>query len=105
MVQRLLGFGLAKGHGAADWSKRPLPTEWLNYAALDVELLIELRAAIADVLAEQGKTDWAAQEFDYLRTVGDREVGRRADGTAGAERRESIGYVTGEAWPRFANCG
>jgi len=70
MIQRLLGFGLAKGHGAADWSKRPLPAEWLNYAALDVELLIELREAISDVLAEQGKTDWAAQEFDHLRTAG-----------------------------------
>ncbi|OBF22944.1 3'-5' exonuclease [Mycobacterium kubicae] len=69
MVERLLGFGLAKGHGAADWSKRPLPIEWLNYAALDVELLIELRAAIAAVLAEQGKSDWAAQEFEYLRTA------------------------------------
>jgi len=68
MVQRLLGVGLVKGHGAADWSKRPLPMEWLNYAALDVELLIELRAAIAATLAEQGKTDWAAQEFEYLRT-------------------------------------
>jgi ribonuclease D len=68
MAERLLGFGLAKGHGAADWSKRPLPAEWLNYAALDVELLIQLRAAIADVLATQGKTDWAAEEFDYLRT-------------------------------------
>jgi ribonuclease D len=74
MVERLLGFGLVKGHGAADWSKRPLPTEWLNYATLDVELLIELRAAIAGVLAQQGKTDWAAQEFDYLRTAGVREA-------------------------------
>jgi ribonuclease D len=70
MAERLLGLGLAKGHGAADWSKRPLPGEWLNYAALDVELLIELRAAISGVLVEQGKTDWAAQEFDYLRTTG-----------------------------------
>lgn len=74
MVQRLLGLGLAKGHGAADWSKRPLPAEWLNYAALDVELLIELRASIADVLAEEGKTDWAAQEFDYLRSEGLRDT-------------------------------
>ncbi|OMC57446.1 3'-5' exonuclease [Mycobacterium sp. IS-836] len=74
MVQRLLGLGLAKGHGAADWSKRPLPAEWLNYAALDVELLIELRASIADVLAKEGKTDWAAQEFDYLRSEGLRET-------------------------------
>lgn len=69
MVERLLGFGLAKGHGAADWSKRPRPSAWLNYAALDVELLIELRAAISEVLAEQGKTDWAAEEFEYLRTL------------------------------------
>ena len=69
MVQQLLGLGLAKGHGAADWSKRPLPAEWLNYAALDVEVLIELRQAIAEVLADQGKTDWAAQEFHHIRTT------------------------------------
>lgn len=68
MVQRLLGLGLAKGHGAADWSKRPLPADWLNYAALDVEVLIELRHAVAEALEEQGKTDWAAQEFEHLRT-------------------------------------
>src|SRR5271170_1351361 len=68
MAQRLLGLGLAKGHGAADWSKRPLPAAWLNYAALDVEVLIALRNAVADVLAEQGKNDWAAQEFEHLRS-------------------------------------
>ncbi|OBI46074.1 3'-5' exonuclease [Mycobacterium kyorinense] len=67
-VQRLLGLGLVKGHGAADWSRRPLPAAWLNYAALDVELLIELRQAMAGVLAEQGKSAWAAEEFEYLRT-------------------------------------
>ncbi len=68
MVERLLGLGLKKGHGAADWSKRPLPPEWLNYAALDVEVLIELETAIAAVLDEQGKSEWAAQEFEFLRT-------------------------------------
>jgi ribonuclease D len=68
-VRRLLGLGLVKGHGAADWSKRPLPPEWLNYAALDVEVLVELRHAVAAVLEEQGKTEWAAQEFEYLRSV------------------------------------
>ena len=85
MAERLLGLGLAKGHGAADWSKRPLPTEWLNYAALDVELLIPLRAAISDVLAEQGKTAWAAQEFDYLRTF---KAGDAAGELAPTARRE-----------------
>ena len=68
MVERLLGLRLTKGHGAADWSKRPLPAEWLNYAALDVEVLVELRTAIAEVLEEQGKTRWAAEEFEHLRT-------------------------------------
>ena len=68
MVQRLLGLQLMKGHGAADWSKRPLPDDWLNYAALDVEVLVELRDAIAAVLEEQGKTEWATQEFEHLRT-------------------------------------
>ncbi len=81
MVQRLLGLGLAKGHGAADWSKRPLPPAWLNYAALDVEVLIELRQAIAKVLDDQGKSDWAAQEFDYLRVMsaGDEVAPTRRD--------------------------
>jgi ribonuclease D len=68
MVQRLLGLQLMKGHGAADWSKRPLPDDWLNYAALDVEVLLELRDAIGEVLQEQNKTDWAAQEFEFVRT-------------------------------------
>lgn len=68
MVERLLGLRLTKGHGAADWSKRPLPAEWLNYAALDVEVLVELRNAVADVLSEQDKTRWAAEEFEHLRT-------------------------------------
>jgi ribonuclease D len=86
MVQRLLGFGLAKGHGAADWSQRPLPAAWLNYAALDVELLLELRTAIAAVLAEQGKTGWAAEEFEYLRTYETREATMAATAAARRER-------------------
>jgi ribonuclease D len=68
MVERLLGLALTKGHGAADWSKRPLPADWLNYAALDVEVLLELRAAIAAELEQQGKSRWAAEEFEHLRT-------------------------------------
>ncbi|MFW0790402.1 HRDC domain-containing protein [Gordonia sp. CPCC 205333] len=66
MIAHFLGLGLAKGHGAADWSRRPLPADWLNYAALDVEVLVELRDAIADELAATGKSEWAAQEFAYI---------------------------------------
>jgi ribonuclease D len=63
LVEAVLGLLLEKGHSAADWSTRPLPEEWLRYAALDVEVLIELRDALAKMLAAQGKTEWARQEF------------------------------------------
>ena len=63
LVESVLGWTLEKGHAAADWSVRPLPEAWLRYAALDVELLVELRDALAVMLAAQGKTEWAQQEF------------------------------------------
>ncbi|GAB92102.1 HRDC domain-containing protein [Gordonia rhizosphera] len=66
MVADFLGFGLVKGHGAADWSRRPLPDEWLNYAALDVEVLVDLRHAVHAALTEAGKDEWARQEFAYI---------------------------------------
>lgn len=66
LVENVLGLHLRKGHGAADWSSRPLPDEWLTYAALDVEVLVELRDAMEKTLREQGKWEWAAQEFQAL---------------------------------------
>jgi ribonuclease D len=70
LVEQLLGLSLEKGHGAADWSRRPLPEDWLVYAALDVEVLVELRDVLAGLLAEQGKLEWAMQEFEAVRTAG-----------------------------------
>ncbi|MGH3437449.1 MAG: HRDC domain-containing protein [Sciscionella sp.] len=67
MVQRLLGYTLEKGHSADDWSRRPLPHDWLVYAALDVELLIQLRDELERELTEQGKLCWAQQEFEAVR--------------------------------------
>ena len=63
MVEEVLGFTLEKGHSAADWSTRPLPEPWLRYAALDVELLVELRDVLAAELVQTGKAEWAEQEF------------------------------------------
>jgi ribonuclease D len=69
LVELLLGYHLEKGHGAADWSRRPLPQDWLDYAALDVELLVPLRDELEEELAEQGKLEWALEEFEALRTA------------------------------------
>ena len=63
LLESLLGVSLAKEHSAVDWSTRPLPTDWLNYAALDVELLVELRDEVDALLEAAGKTQWAEQEF------------------------------------------
>ncbi|MCA1823816.1 MAG: ribonuclease D, partial [Frankia sp.] len=63
MVETVLGYSLDKGHSSADWSQRPLTAPLLRYAALDVEVLIELRDHLEAVLREQGKWDWAQQEF------------------------------------------
>ena len=63
VVEDLLGIHLAKEHSAADWSTRPLPESWLDYAALDVELLVDLRDRLADLLEEAGKSAIARQEF------------------------------------------
>jgi len=67
MIETQLGFSLAKEHSAADWSTRPLPESWLNYAALDVEFLIELWEVLNQQLTDAGKFDWAVQEFDHVR--------------------------------------
>jgi ribonuclease D len=66
MAENLLGVALAKEHSAVDWSTRPLPEPWLRYAALDVEILIDLRNAVEEELARQGKLDWAREEFAAL---------------------------------------
>ena len=63
LVESLLGISLAKEHSAVDWSTRPLPTDWLNYAALDVELLVELRDEVDALLEAAGKSHWAEEEF------------------------------------------
>lgn len=66
LIEVYFGKKLLKEHSAADWSTRPLPKDWLTYAALDVELLIELRDILAGELDAAGKTEWAAQEFAHL---------------------------------------
>jgi len=67
MVEQHLGVRLEKGHSAADWSTRPLPHDWLIYAALDVELLHDLRDVLAEALRAAGKEEWARQEFEAVR--------------------------------------
>lgn len=70
VIEQLLGFGLAKEHSAADWSTRPLPEPWLRYAALDVEVLAELRDELIELLEADGKLEFARQEFEGILAAG-----------------------------------
>jgi ribonuclease D len=106
LVETVLGQRMRKEHSAADWSTRPLPRPWLEYAALDVEVLLELREHMIGALEEAGKAEWARQEFEHLldfeptvrqeawrRTSGVHRLrGRRALGAARAlwEARDAI---------------
>ncbi len=79
LTEQLLGYRLEKHHSAADWSSRPLPESWLTYAALDVEMLTDLRDVLAAELARQGKQEWAAEEFAALVLWGTRPPRVRAE--------------------------
>ncbi|MFY9262902.1 MAG: ribonuclease D [Actinomycetaceae bacterium] len=67
MVADILGYALAKEHSAADWSQRPLTDEMLAYAALDVDLLLELRAELTVMLEKAGRMEWCEQECEDIR--------------------------------------
>ncbi|MFM6963917.1 MAG: HRDC domain-containing protein [Micrococcales bacterium] len=66
VVEHYLHLQLAKEHSAVDWSKRPLEASWLDYAALDVDVMHEVMDGVQRDLAANGKAEWAAEEFTAL---------------------------------------
>ncbi|MBT2491409.1 ribonuclease D [Streptomyces sp. ISL-96] len=101
MVESVLGYALEKGHSAVDWSTRPLPEPWLRYAALDVELLVDLRDALEKELDRQGKLEWARQEFDAIASAPPapprKDPWRRTSGMHKVRRRRQMAIVR-ELW-------
>ncbi len=101
VVESVLGFVLEKGHSAVDWSTRPLPEPWLRYAALDVELLVDLRDALEKELERQGKLEWALQEFDAIASAPPpaprKDPWRRTSGMHKVRRRRQLAVVR-ELW-------
>lgn len=66
VVAETVGVRLAKEHSAVDWSKRPMPESWLNYAALDVEVLLEVADRLDERLHAADLAEFAQQEFEHL---------------------------------------
>ncbi len=94
VVEDALGITLAKAHSAADWSTRPLPQPWLEYAELDVLHLVDVYDVLVAELVEQGKTEIAAQEFETVRTRPDKppreEPWRRLSGLHTVRGRRAL---------------
>lgn len=98
LVEETLGFSLAKEHSAANWSLRPLPEPWLLYAALDVEVLLELRDRIEEELIRSNKMEFARQEFAYVVHAAKtsepaRDRWRRTSGLHKVRGRRALGVV------------
>lgn len=101
LVEHFFNLSLAKEHSAVDWSLRPLNQDWINYAALDVELLIELREKIAELLDSQGKLNWALSEFQSILDAPPapprEDPWRRTSGMHKVRKREQLAVVR-ELW-------
>ncbi len=97
LLESLMEVSLAKEHSAADWSQRPLPKDWLNYAALDVELLIELRDKVHELLASADKLKWAEEEFQSILDAPPLppriDPWRRTSGMHKVKKREQLAIV------------
>lgn len=63
LAESLLELALTKEHSAVDWSIRPLKPEWITYAALDVDILLDIKDKVEELLIAQDKLKWAEQDF------------------------------------------
>ncbi len=65
-VNQVLGVELAKDHTRADWSRRPLAPEVIDYALDDVRYLGALYEHLCRRLDELGRSRWVEPEFAEL---------------------------------------
>ncbi len=66
LVSELFDIEIPKSHTRADWSRRPLTGDLLQYAAEDVEYLLPAREMLADRLQSKGRLAWAEEDSALL---------------------------------------
>jgi ribonuclease D len=66
LVKTLFDVDIEKSHTRADWSKRPLPQAYLEYAAEDVEYLLPAFAELTGALEDKGRLAWAEEDSAQL---------------------------------------
>ncbi len=66
LLEKHLGIRVSKKFQKADWARRPLSREMIDYAAGDTRHLHRLAALLEDRLAARGRLDWAKEEYGWL---------------------------------------
>lgn len=66
LIKELFDVDMAKTHTRADWTRRPLPEAFLQYAAEDVEYLLPASEILMERLDKEGRLDWARQDSMLL---------------------------------------
>jgi len=81
LVEALFDVRLPKSHTRADWSRRPLSEDLLEYAAEDVEYLLPAHDALCEALEARGRLAWAKADSAALldRDLYDIDTSRAVD--------------------------
>jgi len=66
LIRDLFDVELAKSHTRANWTVRPLPEEYLQYAAEDVEYLLPAHEELSTRLDKMGRVHWAESDSHLL---------------------------------------
>ena len=66
LLEKHLAIRVSKRFQKADWARRPLSREMIDYAAGDTRHLHHLAALLEDRLAARGRLDWAREEYSRL---------------------------------------
>ena len=66
LVGEVLGVNLSKSHSRADWTRRPLPKQQVQYAADDVIYLARMYPIMRDKLKQLDRLQWLDSEWQNL---------------------------------------
>ena len=66
LVEKLCGKVLKKSQTRANWEKRPLSKEMINYAREDVEFLLEMHTILLEKLKKMDRISWAEEDSKSL---------------------------------------
>ncbi len=79
LLEKHFGVTLNKKLQRADWSRRPLTPEMIEYAAADARYLPPLRDRLESQLEREGRLEWAREEFRLLEEIRWKQPAKNAE--------------------------